>query len=188
MLFTISTLFFEIDLWGEQARSVRKTTVLDVMRRLLQPKNRMVSAIPSKTSCYISILNIIQGDVDPTDVSLLLPFDPPFSRFQKKSTSHPYRFSLQYQLIQRGPLRLAGSPIPPPDPRTATRQLYTLGTGVDPSCADTQVSVCCGESPRERVDACEPYEYFFGAFRSPCLFVCCLLMSELGLFVGNIVV
>ncbi|KAF8674057.1 Tubulin gamma chain [Rhizoctonia solani] len=51
-----------------QARSVRKTTVLDVMRRLLQPKNRMVSAIPSKSSCYISILNIIQGDVDPSDV------------------------------------------------------------------------------------------------------------------------
>ncbi|CAE6415155.1 unnamed protein product [Rhizoctonia solani] len=50
------------------ARSVRKTTVLDVMRRLLQPKNRMVSAVPSKSSCYISILNIIQGDVDPSDV------------------------------------------------------------------------------------------------------------------------
>ncbi|KZV94035.1 tubulin-domain-containing protein [Exidia glandulosa HHB12029] len=52
----------------DQAKSVRKTTVLDVMRRLLQPKNRMVSTIPNKTACYISILNIIQGDVDPTDV------------------------------------------------------------------------------------------------------------------------
>ena len=52
----------------EQAKTVRKTTVLDVMRRLLQPKNRMVSTIPGKKSCYISILNIIQGDVDPTDV------------------------------------------------------------------------------------------------------------------------
>lgn len=38
------------------------------MRRLLQPKNRMVSTTPSKTACYISILNVIQGDVDPTDV------------------------------------------------------------------------------------------------------------------------
>jgi len=28
----------------------------------------MVSTRPSKTACYISILNIIQGDVDPTDV------------------------------------------------------------------------------------------------------------------------
>ena len=53
----------------EMAKSVRKTTVLDVMRRLLQPKNKMVSTNPSKKSCYISILNIIQGDVDHTDVS-----------------------------------------------------------------------------------------------------------------------
>lgn len=52
----------------EQAKTVRKTTVLDVMRRLLQPKNRMVSTTPSRTSCYISILNIIQGEADPTEV------------------------------------------------------------------------------------------------------------------------
>ncbi|KAI9854260.1 MAG: gamma-tubulin [Vezdaea acicularis] len=52
----------------EQAKTVRKTTVLDVMRRLLQPKNRMVSTVSSKKSCYISILNIIQGEADPTDV------------------------------------------------------------------------------------------------------------------------
>jgi len=30
----------------------------------------MVSTTPSKTSCYISILNIIQGEADPTEVSL----------------------------------------------------------------------------------------------------------------------
>ncbi|CAK7233678.1 gamma-tubulin [Sporothrix bragantina] len=57
----------------EQAKTVRKTTVLDVMRRLLQPKNRMVSTYPGlgnkgRKSCYISILNVIQGEVDPTDV------------------------------------------------------------------------------------------------------------------------
>ncbi|KAI8973242.1 tubulin gamma chain [Mycotypha africana] len=52
----------------EKAISVRKTTVLDVMRRLLGPKARMVSTGLSRTSCYISILNIIQGDVDPTEV------------------------------------------------------------------------------------------------------------------------
>ncbi|RKP19841.1 tubulin-domain-containing protein [Rozella allomycis CSF55] len=52
----------------DQAKVVRKTTVLDVMRRLLQPKNRMVSVAPSKRSCYISVLNIIQGEADPTDV------------------------------------------------------------------------------------------------------------------------
>ena len=42
------------------------------MRRLLQSKNIMVSAHAkakdSLTSKYISILNIIQGDVDPTQV------------------------------------------------------------------------------------------------------------------------
>jgi tubulin gamma len=47
---------------------VRKTTVLDVMRRLLQPKNKMVSTDQSKKSCYISLLNIIQGEADPTEV------------------------------------------------------------------------------------------------------------------------
>lgn len=58
-----------------QAKSVRKTTVLDVMRRLLQPKNRMVTTpaptLANRAACYISILNIIQGDVDPTDVRSL---------------------------------------------------------------------------------------------------------------------
>lgn len=50
-----------------QAATVRKTSVLDVMRRLLQTKNIMVST-STRTGCYISILNIIQGDVDPTQV------------------------------------------------------------------------------------------------------------------------
>jgi len=44
-----------------------KTTVLDVMRRLTQPKNIMVSA-NTKSGCYISILNILQGDTDPTQI------------------------------------------------------------------------------------------------------------------------
>ncbi|KAF2072420.1 hypothetical protein CYY_006255 [Polysphondylium violaceum] len=47
--------------------SVRKTSVLDVMRRLLQTQNIMVSA-PTKKGKYISIFNIIQGDVDPTQI------------------------------------------------------------------------------------------------------------------------
>lgn len=52
-------------------KSIRKTTVLDVMRRLLQPKNRLVSTGTggSRAACYISVLNIIQGEVDPTEVS-----------------------------------------------------------------------------------------------------------------------
>ncbi|KFB41636.1 AGAP007834-PA-like protein [Anopheles sinensis] len=51
-------------------QAVQKTTVLDVMRRLLQPKNMMVSTGPDKTNHhrYISILNIIQGEVNPSQV------------------------------------------------------------------------------------------------------------------------
>lgn len=46
----------------QEATSVRKTTVLDVMRRLLQPKNMMVSTAYDRSAHhkYISILNIIQ--------------------------------------------------------------------------------------------------------------------------------
>lgn len=53
----------------DRGKATMKTTVLDVMRRLLQPKNRMVSFTgASKSSCYMSVLNIIQGEVDPRDV------------------------------------------------------------------------------------------------------------------------
>lgn len=52
----------------DHTKTVRKTSVLDVMRRLLQPKNKMVSTVNSKKSCYISILNIIQGEADPTEL------------------------------------------------------------------------------------------------------------------------
>lgn len=43
-----------------QISNIRKTTVLDVMRRLLHPNNIMVSA-PTRKGKYMSILNIIQG-------------------------------------------------------------------------------------------------------------------------------
>ncbi|KAK1441901.1 tubulin [Babesia gibsoni] len=47
--------------------TVQKTTVLDVMRRLFQTQNVMMSA-PMKNGLYISALNIIMGDVDPTEI------------------------------------------------------------------------------------------------------------------------
>lgn len=50
-----------------QMSNIRKTTVLDVMRRLLHPNNIMVSA-PTRKGKYMSILNIIQGDVDATQI------------------------------------------------------------------------------------------------------------------------
>uniref|UniRef100_A0A7S1BP13 Tubulin gamma chain n=1 Tax=Corethron hystrix TaxID=216773 RepID=A0A7S1BP13_9STRA len=46
---------------------VRKTTALDVMRRLTQTQYMMVSA-GTRGGCYISMLNILQGEVDPTEV------------------------------------------------------------------------------------------------------------------------
>ncbi|BDA42973.1 Tubulin gamma chain [Coccomyxa sp. Obi] len=65
-------LTIERETLAAAAGTVRKTTVLDVMRRLLQPKNIMVSAHARAKeydkSKYISILNIIQGEVDPTQV------------------------------------------------------------------------------------------------------------------------
>jgi len=66
---------------------IRKTTVADVMRRLTQPKNIMVSAnMRGKgNSCYISILNIIQGnDIDPTQIHKAL------SRIREKRHSHAH--------------------------------------------------------------------------------------------------
>ena len=58
-----------------KATRIQKTSVLDVMRRLLQPKNMMVSTANrrSETACYISILNVIQGEVDPTQVCFSSP-------------------------------------------------------------------------------------------------------------------
>ena len=52
---------------GAVSSNVQKTSVHDVMRRLLMPNNMMVST-SMKTGCYISILNVIQGDVDPGQV------------------------------------------------------------------------------------------------------------------------
>lgn len=63
----LMTGYTPIALSEGQTSAVRKTTVLDVMRRLTQQKNLMVSASTRK-GCYISILNIIQGAVDPTQV------------------------------------------------------------------------------------------------------------------------
>jgi len=55
---------------GQTEVHVRKTSVLDVMRRLLQPQNMMLSTkrLRHREHCYVSVLNIIQGEVDPTQV------------------------------------------------------------------------------------------------------------------------
>ncbi len=48
-------------------QAIQKTSVLDVMRRLLQSKNIMVST-NTKKGVYMSILNIIQGEVDSSHI------------------------------------------------------------------------------------------------------------------------
>lgn len=55
------------------SRHVQKTSVSDVMRRLLQPKSMMVSTMNVKNNdnidhAFISALSIIQGDVDANEV------------------------------------------------------------------------------------------------------------------------
>jgi tubulin gamma len=53
----------------QHTSNVQKTSVFDVMKRLLQTKNIMLSTQPKREkSCYLSILNIIQGDVDATQI------------------------------------------------------------------------------------------------------------------------
>ncbi|KAK3237265.1 Tubulin gamma-1 chain [Cymbomonas tetramitiformis] len=67
----LMTGYTPLTLERQNTATVRRTTVLDVMRRLLQPKNIMVSFPRSRDasqSKYISILNIIRGEVDPTQV------------------------------------------------------------------------------------------------------------------------
>lgn len=79
--------------------NVRKTTVLDVMRRLLQPKNLMVS-IPMRTGVYMSILNVIQGEVDPTQVHKSL------QRIRERGVAHFIPWgpaSVQVALSRRSP-------------------------------------------------------------------------------------
>ncbi|KAJ7035530.1 gamma tubulin [Mycena alexandri] len=52
----------------EEAKATRRTTVLDVVRRLLRPANRMVSSQATPTSAYISNLCIVQGDINPNEI------------------------------------------------------------------------------------------------------------------------
>ena len=101
------------------------------MRRLLQPKNRMVSTVPSKTACYISILNIIQGDVDPTDVRTELPRSP---------VSVPLSYFFY--------VCVTGAPITSPHPGTPARQFHTVGPCVHPGRTDTSFAVRYDEPPR----------------------------------------
>jgi hypothetical protein len=120
----------------EQAKTVRKTTVLDVMRRLLQPKNRMVSTNPTKKSCYMSILNIIQGEADPTDVSP--------------------NIKVAATLILT---RDTGPQIPPPHPRTSSRNFHSLGPCFHSSRSHPQIPLRSILTPCLRPHARKPHRH-----------------------------
>ena len=117
-----------------KAKNTRKTTVLDVMRRLLQPKNRMVSTAPSRSSCYISILNIIQGEVDPTDV-----------------------WPLWFFFINVTNSGFVGSSILAPHSRTTDGELHSVGPCINPSGYNSEIAICERYSPSERSHAGESY-------------------------------
>lgn len=80
---------------------IRRTTVVDVMSSLLKPENRMVSMYSGRASKgkYISMLDIIQGDVDPSEVHSAL------SRIRDRRLSEFIPWgpaSLQVALLQHG--------------------------------------------------------------------------------------
>jgi tubulin gamma len=54
-------------LLGASQQIVRRTSVIDVMNRLLDSKNLMVSAHLDQ-GMFMSILNVIQGEIDPSEI------------------------------------------------------------------------------------------------------------------------
>lgn len=52
----------------DNAKITRKTSVFDVMRRLLQPKNLTASIAPTKKSAYLAIWGVLRGEVDSLDL------------------------------------------------------------------------------------------------------------------------
>ena len=95
----LMTGYTPLSLDRQRLNSVRKTSVLDVMSRLLQPKNIMVSSNTRRGS-YLSILNIIQGDVDPGEVHRSL------QRIREKNLARFIRWgpaSIQVALSKQSP-------------------------------------------------------------------------------------
>ena len=96
----LMTGYTPLSLVGDDRRQpVRKTSVLDVMSRLLQPKNIMAST-NTRRGAYISILNVIQGDVDASEVHRSL------QRIREKQLAQFIRWgpaSIQVALARQSP-------------------------------------------------------------------------------------
>jgi len=98
----------------------------------------MVSTMPSKTACYISILNIIQGDVDPTDVC------------------NPFTFCMSGSPILTCTL---GTSIFAPYPRTPTCKLHSMGSGIYSSRSDSKITIYYDKPPCQWSNARKSHQY-----------------------------
>ena len=114
-----------------QVSQVRKTSVLDVMRRLLQTKNIMV-----RFDCpRARLIDWLAGVV-------------------------PYAKRLLHIYPQHYPGRSrphTGPQESPEDQRAKTRKLYSVGPGKHSSCAISPVTVCQDSPSCERSDDGEPH-------------------------------
>lgn len=136
-----------------QVASVRKTTVLDVMRRLLQPKNVMVSTGRDRQTnhCYIAILNIIQGEVDPTQVGEAPSFHPGPCRGRGEATTTT-------------PVPTPGPQEPAEDPGAEAGQLHPLGPSQHPSGPVQEVSLPALCPPGQWAHDGQPHQHLLGEF------------------------
>ena len=63
----LTTAYTPLDDENEEI-DYKKSTSFEVMRRLLSPNHTMVSNDINAKQCYISILDIIQGEINPADI------------------------------------------------------------------------------------------------------------------------
>lgn len=121
------------------------------MRRLLQPKNVMVSTGRDRQTnhCYIAILNIIQGEVDPTQV---------------REAPSPYPLDHRVEEKQPSPLCTPGPQEPTEDPGTEVGQLHPLGPSQHPGGPIQEVSLPALSPPGQWAHDGQPHQYLLGEY------------------------
>jgi tubulin gamma len=128
---------FATDL-DENFKSVRKSSVLDIMRRLLQPKNLLASVGSSRKNSYLSIFDIIRGDVSAQEIHTSL------TRIKEKKLAQfvPWGPSQFNVAITRQPAnaknRMAGLMLSNNTSITAVRSQKRFKPAVLPSVLATQ--------------------------------------------------
>ena len=113
------------------------------MRRLLQPKNVMVSTAARDrniTHCYVSILNIIQGDVDPSEVSGCLLIVCSFHSIHLSSRLGSQEFDAHSW--------------------AKTSWFHSLGSGVHSSCSVEEIALCHHATPCQWANVSQSHGHF----------------------------